>query len=151
VCDGVDGVFAPSPSPIIQRGAMHPRGDAMSRTFRIVMLAAAASLVIATTALAGPAAKTTALVGSDGPGFTVSLAKGGHKVTTLKAGKYAITVQDKSAIHNFHLFGPGVNKVVTSVPFVGTKKLTVTLKKGTYTYQCDVHFSSGMKATFKVS
>ena len=50
-----------------------------------------------------------------------------------------ITVKDKSAAHNFHIFGPGVAKVVTTVPFVGTKKITVTLKKGTYTYQCDPH------------
>ena len=118
---------------------------------RIALLAAVASLVLATTALAGQTATTTALTGTDGPGFTVSLTKAGKKVTTLKPGKYAITVKDKSSIHNFHIFGPGVNKVVTSVPFVGTKTLTVTLKKGTYTYQCDVHASSGMKATFKVS
>jgi plastocyanin len=44
-----------------------------------------------------------------------------------------------------------VASVVTSVPFVGTKKVTVTLKKGTYTYQCDPHARTGMKATFKVS
>jgi plastocyanin len=118
---------------------------------RITLPAAIAGLVLAAGALAGPAAAATALTGTDGPGFTVSLMKGGKKVTTLKHGKYTITVQDKSAIHNFHLFGPGVDKVVTSVPFVGTKKLTVTLKKGTYTYQCDVHASSGMKATFKVT
>ena len=36
-------------------------------------------------------------------------------------------------------------------PFVGTKKVTVTLKKGTYTFQCDPHAQSGMKGTFKVS
>jgi plastocyanin len=29
--------------------------------------------------------------------------------------------------------------------------VTVMLKKGTYTYQCDPHAASGMKATFKVS
>ena len=28
---------------------------------------------------------------------------------------------------------------ITTVPFVGTKKITVTLKKGTYTIQCDPH------------
>jgi plastocyanin len=27
----------------------------------------------------------------------------------------------------------------------------VTLKKGTYAYQCDPHAASGMKATFKVT
>ena len=62
-----------------------------------------------------------------------------------------ITVKDQSNAHNFHIFGPGVAKVVTTVPFVGTKKITVTLKKGTYTFQCDPHAQSGMKGTFKVT
>ena len=70
---------------------------------------------------------------------------------TLKPGSYTITVKDKSSAHNFHIFGPGVAKVVTTVPFVGTKKVTVTLKKGTYTIQCDPHARSGMKRTFKVA
>jgi plastocyanin len=46
--------------------------------------------------------------------------------------------------------GPGVNKL-TTVSFTGTKKWTVTLKPGTYTYQCDVHASSGTKGTFRVT
>ena len=70
---------------------------------------------------------------------------------TLKPGSYTITVKDKSASHDFHIFGPGVKKVVTTVPFVGTKKVTVTFKKGTYTFQCDPHAQSGMKGTFKVT
>ena len=37
------------------------------------------------------------------------------------------------------------------MPFVGTKAFTVTLKKGTYTFQCDPHVKEGMKGTFKVS
>ena len=39
------------------------------------------------------------------------------------------------------LTGPGVN-VATSVPAVGVKKLTVTLKKGTYRFLCDPHPTS---------
>ena len=34
---------------------------------------------------------------------------------TLKRGKYTITVQDKSAIHNFRLKGPGLNKQITTL------------------------------------
>jgi plastocyanin len=45
--------------------------------------------------------------------------------------------------------GPGVNKVVSTVPFTGTKTVTVTLKKGKYTYQCDPH-STAMRGTFTV-
>ena len=96
-------------------------------------------------------ASTPKLIGTVGPGFTITLANKAGKVKTLKHGSYVITVKDKSAIHNFHIFGPGVAKVVTTVPFVGTKKITVTLKKGTYTYQCDPHAAAGMKAKFKVT
>ena len=67
------------------------------------------------------------------------------------SGTYAITVTDKATIHDFHLIGPGVNKVITTVPFQGKKTVTVTLKKGTYTYQCDPHAGAGMKGTFKVA
>lgn len=90
-------------------------------------------------------------MGSVGPGFTITLKKAGKAFKTLKPGSYTITVSDKSSAHDFHIFGPGVKKVVTSVPFVGTKKVTVTLKKGTYTFQCDPHASSGTKGTFKVA
>jgi plastocyanin len=93
----------------------------------------------------------TKLVGTTGPGFTITLKKAGVKVRTLKPGKYAITVNDKSTIHNFHLKGPGVNKVITSLGFKGSKSVTVTLKKGTYTYQCDPHVGQGMKHTFRVT
>jgi plastocyanin len=112
--------------------------------------ALAASLALSAPALAGSTASTP-LAGTVGPGFTIKLTKGGTSVKTLKPGSYTLTVKDKSASHNFHIFGPGVAKVVTTVPFVGTKTVTVTLKKGTYTFQCDPHAQSGMKGTFKVS
>jgi hypothetical protein len=90
------------------------------------------------------------LNGVSGPGFTISLKNGTKAVKTLTAGSYTITVADKSSIHNFHLFGPGVNKK-TTVPFTGTQTWTVKLKPGKYTYQCDIHAASGMKGTFKVT
>jgi plastocyanin len=40
--------------------------------------------------------------------------------------------------------------VKTTVPFVGTKSFTVTLKKGTYRFVCDPH-ATAMKGSFKVS
>ena len=123
----------------------------MHRTRHLTAAAAlAASLALAAPALAGQAATATPLAGSVGPGFTISLKKGGKAVKNLKPGLYKITVSDKANSHNFHLFGPGVKKVVTTVPFVGTKSVTVTLKKGTYTFVCDPH-ASNMKGTFKVA
>jgi plastocyanin len=122
----------------------------MNRTPLLTAAALTAGLAIAAPALAGSAAATP-LTGTVGPGFTITLNNKAGKVKTLKPGSYVITVKDKSSSHDFHIFGPGVAKVVTAVPFVGTKKITVTLKKGTYTYQCDPHAAAGMKATFKVS
>jgi len=114
---------------------------------RILLVAAIAVLTLAVAVKAS--AQTTSLVGKVGPGFTITLTKSGKAVKTLTAGSYKITVSDKSPSHNFHLFGPGVNKK-TSVGGKGTSVWTVKLKKGSYTYQCDIHFASGMIAHFKV-
>jgi plastocyanin len=122
----------------------------MTRTPLFTAAALAAALALAVPAGAASAAATP-LTGTVGPGFTITLTNKAGKVKTLKPGSYSITVKDKSDEHNFHIFGPGVAKVVTTVPFVGTKKITVTLKKGTYTYQCDPHAASGMKGSFKVA
>ena len=87
------------------------------------------------------------LVGTVGPGFTITLAKNGTKVQKLKAGTYSITVNDLASIHDFHLTGPGVNKK-TSVSGTGKTTWTVTLQKGkTYRFVCDPH-ASIMKGSF---
>jgi plastocyanin len=99
--------------------------------------------------LAAPASSATALTGTVGPGFNISLTAGGKKVTKLKAGTYTIKVSDKSNIHNFHLAGPGLNKT-TSVGGTGSQTWTVKLKPGKYHYQCDPH-ASFMKGDFTVS
>jgi len=117
----------------------------MSRIRLALLAAVVAGLVFAATTSAAPV-KLTASVG---PGFTISLKKGSTKVKTLKAGKYTISISDKSNIHNFHLTGPGVNKK-TGVGFTGTAKWTVTLKKGTYKFLCDPH-AAIMKGSFKVT
>jgi len=113
-----------------------------------------ALLAVALATVASGYASTRAtpkLVGISGPGFTITVkTAAGKAVKILKAGKYAIKVEDKSSLHNFHLFGPGVNKK-TSVTGTATQTWTVTLKPGKYTYQCDVHFATGMKGSFKVT
>jgi plastocyanin len=63
-------------------------------------------------------------------------------VKTLKAGKYTLTVQDKSSIHNFVLEGKGFEKQITTVPFSGTKTVTLALKKGRYKFYCAPHEST---------
>jgi plastocyanin len=122
----------------------------MTRTPLVLVLGlAGASLAAAGPAGARPAA--TALTGSVGPGFTIKLVKGGAKVASIKPGSYRLTVTDKASTHDFHLFGPGLNKVITSVAFKGTKTVTITLRSGTYTYQCDPHAAAGMRGTFTVA
>lgn len=103
------------------------------RTAKLASIAIVASLALAVSSFA--AAHTNSLVGTDGPGFTITMNK-----KTVKAGTYVIIIRDRSSIHNFHLTGPGVNKT-TSVPAVGTTKWTVKLKKGTYHFVCDPHRS----------
>ena len=103
---------------------------------RLISIGLAA--VLATLALASSsfgATKANTLTGTVGPGFTISMSK-----KSVKAGTYAITINDRSSIHDFHLTGPGVNKT-TSVSGTGTTKWTVKLKKGTYRFVCDPHSS----------
>ena len=118
----------------------------MRRFIRVLVVSAVTAALVAVTATAQAATKLTAVVG---PAFNISLKMGTKKVKTLKAGKYRITVKDRSRIHNFRLKGPGVNKD-SGVKRVGRKTWTVTLKKGKYLYVCDPHKTT-MKGTFKVT
>jgi plastocyanin len=115
----------------------------MSNDLGIAALAAIAA-ALAVPGLAPAAARSNTLIGTDGPGFTITMSK-----QTVKAGTYTIVINDKSNIHNFRLTGPGVNKF-TSVPWVGTKTWTVKLKKGTYRFVCDPH-ATIMKGVLRVT
>jgi hypothetical protein len=99
---------------------------------------AAAAAALTLTAGASPMALPK-LVGTVGPGFTISMKQGLKPIRTLKAGRYTLVVTDKSSIHNFRLIGPGVNRAITTVGGTGTKTVTLMLKKGRYTFHCDVH------------
>src|SRR5919204_2786967 len=106
--------------------------------------------VLAVLVLVPAQAATPMLKGEVGPGFTIEVTKGGKDIEKIKAGTYRIKVEDKASIHNFHLFGPGLNKR-TGVSFKGEKTWTIKLKPGRYTYQCDPHATSGMKDHFNVT
>jgi plastocyanin len=119
----------------------------MFRTFPVAV--AASALVLAASAPAAPAPKT--MQGSVGPGFTIKLTLGGKKATTLKKGvRYRLVISDRSSIHDFHLRGPGLDRVLTSVEFTGTKTLVLTLRKGVYRYFCDPH-AALMHGSFRVA
>jgi plastocyanin len=122
----------------------------MSR-IRIAVAAVLVALLAPASVSAGSAAlpKLVGTVGTN-DAFVITLTKSGKKVTRVKPGRYTVTVRDRSRIHNFRLKGPGLNKAITTVPFVGTKTVTVRLRAGKYTYDCDPHFAS-MHATFRVA
>ena len=99
----------------------------------------------------GLAASAKTLKGTVGPGFTIGLTMHGKRVTKLKAGTpYRFVIRDRAAIHDFHLTGPGLDRVLTSVPFTGTKSFVLRLGKGSYRFVCDPH-SGIMHGRFNVS
>ena len=106
------------------------------------------ALLLASGGQATPGQATT-LHGRVGPGFTISLTtESGASVTKLDPGTYEIDVDDLAAEHNFHLFGPGVDKA-TEIGGAGSVHWTVTFSDGTYTYQCDPHQGT-MNGSFTV-
>src|SRR5881392_3929114 len=114
----------------------------------------AAALAVAGAAFSRSSATPT-LKGVVGPGFTISLKKGGKKVKTLRAGKYKIVVSDKASIHNFTLerekpTKPHFEKHITATAFVGTKTIVWTLKPGSWRAYCSIH-EAMMHQDFKVT
>jgi plastocyanin len=104
-------------------------------TLATVTVVAAVLMLFAANATGAP----IKLAGKVGPGHTITMLKAGKSVKKLRAGTYRITVRDLSSDHDFRLVGPGVDKVVTSVGFTGTRSVTVKLKKGTYRFFCAPH------------
>ncbi|HEU0335190.1 MAG TPA: hypothetical protein VFR43_01480, partial [Gaiellaceae bacterium] len=69
-------------------------------------------------------------------GGKLTLRVAGKAVKQVKAGRYVLEARDRSAAHNVHLLGAGVNRK-TTVPFTGVKRWTVTLRKGTLVFRSD--------------
>ena len=88
-------------------------------------------------------ASTPKLIGTVGPGYTITLKQATAKVKTLKAGKYVFVITDKASIHNFTIErekgGPKIEKTLTGTSFQGKKTVTVTLKTGSWKYYCSIH------------
>jgi hypothetical protein len=121
----------------------------MRGVFALAALVAAAVVV-------APGVSSTAhgrqLVGTTGPGFTITLTEDGVPVTDIAPGTYWLTVHDLSANHNFHLVGVDVDETVTTVPQVGDVTVKIHLRQGDYTYKCDPHAVTRlMFGTFTVS
>jgi plastocyanin len=112
-------------------------------------MAVAAAALAATGS--GSAASARTVNGTVGPGFTITLTMQGKPVTKLKSGTpYRFVISDRASIHDFHLSGPGLNRVLTGVEYTGTKSFVLKLKKGSYRFVCDPH-SGIMHGSFRVS
>jgi len=117
--------------------------------FRLALSTLVVAAVAAVLFLVPAWGKSTGLTGEVGPGYSIEVKKAGKDLKTIKAGTYRIKVEDKAAIHNFHLIGPGLNKK-TGISYKGETTWTIKLKPGRYTYQCDPHAARGMKGHFRV-
>jgi len=95
------------------------------------------------------AASPVKLVATVGPGFTISLKRGGKTFSRLTAGDYLITVKDKATDHNFRLVGPGVNRA-SGVRQLATLTWRLTLRGGSYRFLCDPHPGT-MRGSFVVA
>jgi len=117
---------------------------------RSLLLGAVVAAALAATG-SGSAASPKTVTGTVGPGFTIGLTMQGKRVTKLKAGTaYRFVIRDLADIHDFHLSGPGLNRVLTSVEFTGTKSFVLRLKRGSYRFRCDPH-AGIMHGRFQVS
>jgi len=129
-------------------GEIERKGIEMIRAGIAFAAIAAVGLVTATVGF-GRADAVTTVRGSVGPGFTINLTKAGARVKSLRAGTYRFVVSDRSSQHNFVLRRGSTVKQLTSVPFVGTRSVTVKLARGTWTYFCAPH-ASMMNGRFSV-
>jgi plastocyanin len=105
----------------------------------------AAFAVFAVAAFAGAHAVKPTLIGTVGKNnaYKITLATpDGKVVKKLKAGTYTVAIHDDSAMHNYELDGPhGKSWTFTSVPFMGTKTVTLKFVAGAYKAYCKPHES----------
>jgi plastocyanin len=116
----------------------------MPRRLVVAMAGVATALAISGAALS-QGTSIPKLKATVGPGYTVKLTRNGIKVSSLKAGKYAFAIADKSSIHNFTIEqekGGRFEKHLTGTAFTGSKTVTVTLRRGRWKYYCSVHEST---------
>lgn len=133
---------------VTNRGHLPFRGSRRhARWITRVILAAA---IAAGLAFAGPGrAENVTLVGTVGPDYTISLTLNGSPVGELDPGTYTIVVHDNASMHDFHVYGPGVDEL-TGVEFVGDVTWTLTFEAGaSYRFICDPH-EDVMSGTFSV-
>jgi hypothetical protein len=119
-----------------------------SPTVRLRILVPACLVALA---LAPAAGALPTFYGTVGPGATIVLKRAdGTAVRNTRHGNKTFVIRDRSAFHNFRLYGPGVDRR-TRVGFVGRRIWSpVGLQIGKYTIVCTRHPQTMIK-TFNVS
>ena len=110
----------------------------------VAALGVPAALLALAGAAFGHTTKTPTLQGVVGPAYSITLKQNGKAVKKLKAGTYKFVISDKASVHGFTLEkekGGTFEKDLTSVPWTGTKTVTVKLTKGQWKYYCPPHES----------
>ncbi len=109
---------------------------------KLTLVVATSTALLLASSIASAAAPPK-LLGTVGPGFTITLKTPGGKPARLaKKGVYTISVVDRSPIHDFVLEGPGVEREMTTVSGTGAKTVKVTLRAGKVKFYCRPHESS---------
>jgi plastocyanin len=116
------------------------------RRFLTVGLAATAAFAsLSVAAFAHTQAAHAKLIGTVGKNnaYKINLTTANGKIAKkLKAGTYTVVIHDDSSIHNYELDGPhGKSWTFTTVPFTGTKTITLKLTAGAYKAYCKPHES----------
>jgi plastocyanin len=112
-------------------------------------LAVAAAVLLGAADGSAVRAQNVKLVATVGPTFTIFIEDAlGNRVRNVEPGTYDLEVRDLSDEHNFHLVGPGVDRL-TPVGTTITETWTVTLTDGTYRFNCDPHATT-MRGSFTV-
>jgi hypothetical protein len=116
---------------------------------KILAIAAAAVAVATTASGARTPVRLLGVVGPNNENRITLSTSAGRPVKTLHAGRYVIAVDDEATIHDFHIWGPSVDKT-TGVEWKGRATWKVTLRPGLYHVLCDPH-ARVMAFTFTVS
>jgi plastocyanin len=111
----------------------------MTRCARTALFTAAVVAALASPAGALAQERLIATVGTNDAHVITLVRANGSPVVDIPAGTYTIEVRDRSRLHNFHLFGPGVDRE-TTIAETGTETWTVTFRnEARYTFLCDAH------------
>src|SRR5262245_26268171 len=112
------------------------RGKSIGGRFGMVVIGSALLVLVASGQASSANTANARLFGKVTQTGRVSLLDAaGRSITTIPAGSYVITLQDKSKLQNFQVVGPSpATRKTTGIRFVGTVRWTLTLPAGTYRY-----------------